>query len=71
MSEERLTLTIIEVSEMLGISKNSAYALASQQKLPVPVLRLGRRLVVAKGPFLKALGASREFVEPELCPREH
>ncbi len=60
---ERLTLTIPEVAELLGISKNSAYTLASEKMLPVPVLRLGRRLVVAKEPFLRALGASGELAE--------
>ena len=63
MTEERLTFMIGEVAEMLGISRNSAYKLASEQMLPVPVIRLGRRLVVAKEPFLRALGASEEFVE--------
>lgn len=57
---ERLTLTIPEVADRLGISKNSAYELARQDQLPVPVIRLGRRIVVARDPFLKALG-----IEPE------
>ena len=56
MSDERLTLTIPEVAELLGISRNSAYALASENGLPVAVIRLGRRLVVSKEAFLRALG---------------
>lgn len=44
---ERLTLSIPEVARILGISRNLAYELAKQGK--IPALRLSvRRLVVPK-----------------------
>ena len=61
---QQLTLTILQVSELLGVSRNTAYALANEDMLPVPVLRLGRRILIPKEPFLRALGVSGEFVEP-------
>lgn len=45
---ERLTITVSEAARLLGISRNLAYQLAAQGGLPVPVLRLGRRLVVPR-----------------------
>jgi excisionase family DNA binding protein len=46
---ECLTLTVPEAAERLGISRQTAYELASTGRLPV--LRLGRRLVIPKAAF--------------------
>jgi excisionase family DNA binding protein len=43
---ERLTFSIEEAAEALGISRGLAYELARTGRLPV--LKLGRRLVVPK-----------------------
>ena len=43
---ERETLTVAEAGKLLGISRNLAYDLVAQGKLPT--LRLGRRLVVPR-----------------------
>jgi excisionase family DNA binding protein len=46
---ERLTMTIPELAKVLGISRSTCYSLAQQNKLPVPVIKLGeRRLVVSR-----------------------
>ena len=45
---ERLTMTISEFAEASGISRNLAYALAREDRLPVPVIRLGKRLMLSK-----------------------
>jgi excisionase family DNA binding protein len=45
---KRATLTIPELAERLGISRSSAYALAARSALPVPTIRLGRRMVVSR-----------------------
>jgi excisionase family DNA binding protein len=46
---ERLTMTIPEFAKATGCSKNLAYSLARQGKLPVPVICLGaRRMVVSR-----------------------
>ncbi|MGH8873899.1 MAG: helix-turn-helix domain-containing protein [Acidimicrobiia bacterium] len=56
MSDERLTYTIPEVAGLLGIGRNLAYELAARDELGVPVLHLGRRLLVPKAPLLALLG---------------
>ena len=43
-SSDRLTLTVTEAAELLGISRALAYELAARGELPV--LRLGRRIVI-------------------------
>jgi excisionase family DNA binding protein len=43
---ERLTLTVEQAAQLLGISRGLAYALARCGKLPV--VRLGRRLLVPR-----------------------
>ena len=37
-----------EVAERLAISRSLAYKLAREDRLPVPVIRLGRRVVVPR-----------------------
>ena len=51
----RETLTIEEVGRVLGINRATAYALAQQDRLPVPVIRLGRRLVVGRAALERVL----------------
>ena len=49
MGHERLTMPISEFAEVSGISKNLAFRLARQNKLPVKVIFLGeKRMVVSK-----------------------
>lgn len=45
---ERLTLSIPEAAKILGISRGLAYDLARRDKLPVKVIKLGRRLVLSR-----------------------
>ncbi len=61
MESERLTLTISEFAKLAGISRNQAYSLAAGDKLPVPVIRFGKRMVVSKASALSLLqGEPRE-----------
>jgi excisionase family DNA binding protein len=53
---ESLTLTVEETAKLLRISRNSAYTLAREGKLPV--LRLGRRLLVSRKGLDELLNAS-------------
>jgi len=49
MSAECLTMTIGEFAKAAGCSRNLAYALARQNKLPVPVIKLGsKRMIVSR-----------------------
>lgn len=44
----RRTLTIPEVAEALGLARSTAYELAATNRLPVPIIRIGRRVVVSR-----------------------
>ena len=46
MTHNRMTVTVEEAAEILGISRAFAYALVRRDELPS--LRLGRRLVVPR-----------------------
>ncbi|MCK4788852.1 MAG: helix-turn-helix domain-containing protein [Desulfobacteraceae bacterium] len=49
MVTENLTMTIPEVAKALGISRGTAYSLARQGQLPIPVIKLGpKRMVVSR-----------------------
>jgi len=45
---EKLVYTVPEVARMLGVSRNLAYDLAKRDALPVPVIKLGRRMVLSR-----------------------
>lgn len=47
-NRDRATVTIPELARHFGIARSSAYELAKRDALPVPVIRLGRRLVVSR-----------------------
>lgn len=55
-TRKRETITIEEAAERLGISRTLAYRLAQHDELPVPVLRLGRRLLVSAAAIDRLLG---------------
>jgi excisionase family DNA binding protein len=46
---ERLVYTVPEAGRLLGLSRNGAYAAA--QRGEIPTIRIGRLLLVPKGPF--------------------
>ena len=52
------TTTIPEAAAMLGVSRNTAYALAAREGelAGVPVIHVGRRLLLPTAPLLDALG---------------
>lgn len=54
---ERLTLTIEEAAQLLGISRGLAYEMARCGKLPV--IRFGRRLLVPRAALEKILNVDR------------
>ena len=55
MGSDRLVLTVAEAGELLGISRAFAYELVARGELPV--IRLGRRVVVPKAALLALVGA--------------
>jgi excisionase family DNA binding protein len=56
---DRGTMTVEEAAARLGISRTLAYELAREGRLPVPVIRLGRRVVVSRLALERVLGAER------------
>jgi len=58
----RMTITVEEAAEMLGISRTSAYLCATRHE--IPTLRLGRRVLVPVARFMALL--EQEPPGPEL-----
>jgi excisionase family DNA binding protein len=56
---DRSTLTVEEAAARLGISRTLAYELARTGRLPVPVLRLGRRVLISRHALERVLAAER------------
>ncbi len=52
---ERATATIGEVADAFGIARSTAYELAKADRLPIPVIRLGRRMVVPRAALNRLL----------------
>lgn len=51
------TLTIPEAAELIGVSRNTAYEEAKSGELAgVPVIRVGRRLLIPRARLLDVLG---------------
>lgn len=59
---ERLTLTVPEAGELLGLSRGAAYAAARSGALPT--LRLGHRLLVPRARLLAMLGEPNTDADP-------
>ena len=60
---QRRTLSIDEVAKRLGIDRSNAYRLARRDELPIPVIRIGRRLFVSEAALDLVL--TRLHAEPE------
>jgi excisionase family DNA binding protein len=54
IGNDRLVLTVAEAGQLLGISRAFAYELVARGELPV--IRLGRRIVVPKAALLAMVG---------------
>jgi excisionase family DNA binding protein len=59
---ERQTLNVEEAAEALGISRNSAYALARTGALPT--IRLGKRLLVPRAALERMLASAEPAGAP-------
>lgn len=63
---ERATLTIAEAAQALGCSRGLAYKLAARGELPV--LRLGRKLVVPRKRFEELLVGEVIAISERVAP---
>jgi excisionase family DNA binding protein len=55
MSDQRLTYTVAEAGQLLGVSRGSAYQAARAGQLPT--VRIGRRLLVPRHALEQLVGA--------------
>ncbi|MFC1875174.1 helix-turn-helix domain-containing protein [Chloroflexota bacterium] len=62
MSIESLTMTITEFAAVCSISRGLAYDLARRDKLPVPVIKLGKRMVLSRKAVVALLEAGKQLV---------
>lgn len=59
------TVTVEEVGRRLGIGRSLVYELARRDALPVPVIRLGRRLVVSRAALEHLLAGNNASYVPQ------
>ena len=57
MDKEKLTLTVDETAKCLGIGRNSAYEAIARGE--IPVIRVGKRLLVPKAALETLLAAGQ------------
>lgn len=50
------TVDVPTAGRLFGIGRDTAYRLARRDAFPVPVLRLGRRMVVTRASLMHVLG---------------
>ncbi len=53
---ERRTVTVTEAARQLGISRSFAYQAIAKGIFPVPVIRIGARVVVSRAALDRYLG---------------
>lgn len=63
----KATLTIPEAAKLLGVGRNLAYQSAAEdgELAGVPVIRVGRRMVVPRASLLAALGLTDSLPPPD------
>ena len=65
---ERETISLVEAGQILGIGRSTAYELARQGKLPV--LRLGRKLLVPRVALKRMLAEAGQATNQNLEEKE-
>jgi len=60
MSADSLVMTIPEFARACSISRGLAYDLARRNELPVPVIKLGRRMVLSRKAVEALLSSNSE-----------
>ncbi len=61
--ERRRTVSIPEFAREMGISLPFAYDHARRDRLPVPVIRIGRRMVISRDAMEELLAQRKEVAE--------
>jgi excisionase family DNA binding protein len=68
MMSEPLTYSLMEAADLLGISRNGIYNAAKTNALPVPVLRVGKRILVSRAELHKHLELNPKYEPPDETP---
>ena len=63
--QDRMTLTIQEAAEMLGIGRNQGYEAARNGQ--IPTIRIGRRLLVPRPAFERLLKQETPLRDADLA----
>jgi excisionase family DNA binding protein len=58
--QSNATMSVQEIARKLGISPGVAYPLAKENKLPVPTIRVGKRLRFSRAALDAVLAAQHE-----------
>jgi len=61
-TSNRLTWTVTEVAEMLGISRSTAYEAAHRGELPYRII--GRRMLIPRAALLRLLDETQPTEQP-------
>ena len=57
ISNGRLTMDLPELAKLIGVSRGTIYSMATRPGgLPVPLIRVGKRLLVARKDVVALLG---------------
>ena len=62
---ERDALTLSEFADLLGISYTTVHLLAQQNKLPVPVAKIGRQYRISRIAYQRWLERQHDDVSPD------
>lgn len=65
-NKDKLTLTVVEAAGVLGLSRYAAYAAVKNGQLPV--LKIGKRLLVPKAQLMRMIEGNDE--KPEVAKHE-
>ncbi len=58
---ERATLTVEQLAHVLGVSRTKIYEMIHTNELPVPSIRIGRRIVFSRAKVEEFLGRDPEL----------
>lgn len=65
MTLSRPTVTLRDAAKILGIGSSTAYEAVRSNEFPVPVIKIGGRIVVPTKPLLDLLGLEELPTEKE------
>ena len=63
--KQAYTTSVEDAAEALGIGRSLAYDLARSGRFPVPVIRVGRRLLVLRKPLERLLRLQEEAIDAD------